>query len=120
MIEILYEKDLSRFLIVDDAGNLNDVTSDLEKEVEVYGIISEMLNTEYLFDSRLIDKEVEDIYILVIEKAYSSDKQYHRLDMREFEFKDSIKQKVLIAYNKFTKARLEQKFGNAITIENLE
>lgn len=102
-----------------------DLSKNYKKELEVCKIFSTLINEPRVFDISLITEEVEDIYLLLVEKAYRSENEHHKFlelisENPQYELENkldkSIKKKLKIAFNKF----MYSLFGEETIIKYLQ
>ena len=113
-LELLYEPDQNIFFITDGLGNIGDLNVDMEKELEVCRVVSDLVE-EDIFQK--IDIKFPEIYKLIIEKAYECEEDYHRLNRFDMQLKKKTKKYLIAAFNEFIHEKFVQKFGQSVTVE---
>ena len=97
MNEIIVSPDVTTFCYVDENFNMIDITDDVPYRLQQFiKRCKFILGDNLVLDRKLIEKETEDIYEYLIEKAYET-KDYC---FKKTKFKPRPKEKMLIAFNK--------------------
>ena len=102
MNEIIISPNVTSFCYVDDNNNMIDITDKIPQRLLKFVQRSKYLfGSDMVLDRSLLEKDNEDIYEYLIEKAYETEDFLYK----PTRFKTLAKEQLLIAFNKlfFTK-----------------
>lgn len=113
MIELLIEKEIDKFCILDENFNLTDVTDILKKEVKLHKILREHCKEDFVINDEYTEGTCPEIYDLLIEKAYS---QFDIEGAAYFiaDFHNIVEYNLLNAFNKKFKSWCETSLNQSI------
>lgn len=113
MIELLIDKEIHKFCILDENFNLVDVSDRLKKEIHLHKIFSEHCSEEFIINKEYTKGVCPEIYDLIVEKTYLS---FNNANAKYFveQFNHIVEYNLLTALNKQFKTWCEMSLNKSI------
>lgn len=110
-MELLFSKD-GQCCILDDNFNMVSLNDQLKPEHKLFEIMSKVLKSNELIDLDLLEEPVLDIYMLLVEKVYKDDEEYHKFyNLYDMDLNEKVKTNLLIAFNKFFVGKIQREYN---------
>jgi len=114
-LNLIWDKDLSTFCLLD--SNYNMIQMDLEKEKVLHKLISNLVQDD-IIDHSLIGDEVDDIYLFLIEKIYATtNPTNHSIYKFSKTLNQKTKMKIITAFNVFLNGVMQTKTNSRIVAQ---
>ena len=117
VLNIVWDKSLKEFFILDDNYNMVKESQRLTKENSLHTIIIDLVKDDVL-DPALVELDVDDVYLFLIEKIYASENLSDH-DIHKFAGPLNYRTKVnvITAFNKFLHAILSKRLQAKVIIQ---
>lgn len=117
VLNIVWDRNLKEFFILDDNHNMVKETLQLTKENSLHNIMIDLVNDDAI-DPTLVNSNVDDVYMFLIEKIYASknlsDHNIHKF-IGPLNYKTKVK--VITAFNKFLHTTLSKRLHSEVIIQ---